>query len=175
MEVVSRYIEFCEPNFTVFSIELANLLFAAASEVDVVAKLLCELVAPEAPRGNMNEYKAALLPQIPNLPHTEVFVPRYGLSFKPWLKWDSGEENPIWWRSYNKVKHERDAHFNQATLKNCLNALGALLIVSYHYYSRKLSPDLNVALRPKETMKQLFPESTLLRLHESLYYGNLLV
>jgi hypothetical protein len=35
LEVVSRYVEFSRPNFQVFSIELAHLLFAAASEVDV--------------------------------------------------------------------------------------------------------------------------------------------
>lgn len=45
MEVVSRYVEFCEPNFSVYSIELAHLLFAVASEVDVVAKLLCSELA----------------------------------------------------------------------------------------------------------------------------------
>ena len=36
LEVVSRYVEFTKPNFNVYSIELAHLLFAAASEVDVV-------------------------------------------------------------------------------------------------------------------------------------------
>jgi hypothetical protein len=46
MEVVSRYIEFANANLGVFSIELAHLLFAAASEVDVVAKLLCAEIAP---------------------------------------------------------------------------------------------------------------------------------
>ena len=40
LEVVSRYVEFTKPNFNVYSIELAHLLFAAASEVDVIAKLL---------------------------------------------------------------------------------------------------------------------------------------
>jgi len=42
LEIVARYVEFTKPNFKTFSIELAHLLFAAASEVDVVAKLLCE-------------------------------------------------------------------------------------------------------------------------------------
>ena len=114
LEAVSRYIEFCEPNFDTFSIELAHLLFAAASEVDVVAKLLCEKINPALPRGTINEYKAVLLPAIPDIPDTDVFVSRYGLSFKPWLSW-AETTNPTWWRSYNNVKHERDAHFNEAT------------------------------------------------------------
>lgn len=41
MDVVARYIEFTHANLNVYSIELAHLLFAASSEVDVIAKLLC--------------------------------------------------------------------------------------------------------------------------------------
>jgi hypothetical protein len=153
MEVLSRYVEFCEANFSVFSVELAHLLFAAASEVDVVAKLVCEQVSPGTRRDNINDYKAVLVPAIPDLVETEVFVPRYGLSFKPWLNW-AGTQNPVWWRSYNNVKHERDAHFNEATLKNSLNALGALLLLTFHYYSRRLAPQAGQVLEPKDTTKE---------------------
>jgi hypothetical protein len=168
MEVVSRFIEFSTPNFGVFSIELAHLLFAAASEVDVVAKLLCERISPAAPRSNINEYKAILLPALHDLPNTQVFVPRYGLSFKPWLKW-AGQNNPDWWRSYNNVKHERDAHFDEATLQNALNALGALLIVTYHLYARTLAIPPARVLTPKDTTRELQPDSTLIRLNSDFY------
>jgi len=174
METTSRYVEFCEANFSVYSIELAHLLFAAASEVDVVAKLLCGKINHAASSGNINEYKAVLLPALPDLPQADVFIPRYGLSFKPWSNW-AGEQNPLWWRSYNNVKHERDAHFGEATLKNSLNALGALLLLIYHYYSRQLAPAPGQALSPKDTMRELVPESTLLRLHEDYYYSHLVV
>jgi hypothetical protein len=173
-EQLSRYVEFCDANFGVFSIELAHLLFAAASEVDVVAKLLCELVAPDLPRENINHYKTALLPAIAELPETEVFIPRYGLRFKPWSNW-AGAENPLWWRSYNNVKHQRDTHFNQATLKNGLNALGALLVLVFHYYSRKLAQAPGQTLSPKDTTQELSPDSTLFRLHDDFYRGHLLL
>lgn len=174
LEAVSRYVEFSEENFGTFSIELAHLLFAAASEVDVVAKLLCEKINPAAPRGNINEYKAALLQIIPDLPNTEVFISRYGLSFKPWSNW-SGDTNPLWWRSYNNVKHERDTHFNEATLHNALNALGALLIITFHYYARTLAVPPSTVLTPKDTTQELQPESVLLRLDRSFYYDQLIV
>ena len=173
MELLSRYVEFCEENFSVFSVELAHLLFAAASEVDVVCKLICEQVSPEARRENINDYKAVLLQTLPELPYTEVFVPRYGLSYRPWANWE-GDRNPDWWSSYNKVKHERDAHFNKATLKNALNALGALLMLTVHYYSRILAPEHGQALRLKDTTQQLIPESTLLRLQQSSYFSHLI-
>ncbi len=174
MELLSRYVEFCEDNFSVYSVELAHLLFAAASEVDVVCKLICEQVSPRERRENINDYKAVLLQAFPDLPYTEVFVPRYGLSYCPWHNWEN-DRNPDWWRSYNNVKHERDAHFNQATLKNALNALGALLVLTVHYYSRKLALEPGQALSPKHTTRQLMPESTLLRLHENSYFSNLIV
>ena len=173
MELLSRYIEFCEPNFQVFSIELAHLLFAAASDVDVVAKLLSKRIEPAALHGNINNYKTVLVPAIPDLPHTEIFVPRYGLSFKPWLNW-ADDKNPEWWQSYNNVKHNRDAHFKKATLKNALNALGALLILTFHLYSRTLATPPKDVLDPKDTMEQLKPQSTLLRFHERFYYSPLL-
>lgn len=173
MEAASRYVEFNEANFSVYSIELAHLLFTAASEVDVVAKLLCGEINAAASPSNINEYKGILLPAIPDLPEAEVFVPRYGLSFKPWSNW-AGQRSPLWWRSYNNVKHERDAHFSEATLKNSLNALGALLILIYHYYSRKLAVPPAQALSPKDTTRELEPDSTLLRLREDHYYSHVI-
>lgn len=174
LEAVSRYVDFCEPNFNTFSIELAHLLFAAASEVDVVAKLLCENIDPAARSENINDYKNIILSRIPNLPNTEVFVPRYGLSFKPWLNW-ADSKNPEWWRSYNNVKHKRDTHFKEATLKNALNALGALLIITFHYYNRTLDVQRGTIISPKETTQELWPESVLLRLDSNFYYENLVV
>jgi len=176
LEVVSRYVEFSEHNFSVYSIELARLLFAAASEVDVMAKLLCKRFQPTANPDNINAYRDILLAELPDLPTMEIFITRYGLSFKPWENWSqsSVNSNPIWWNSYNKVKHQRDIHFDKATLKNALNALGALLILIYYYYSYELANN-EERLDPKETMRQLEPESTLLKLPENYYHGHLLI
>ena len=172
LEVVSRYVEFCEQNYDVYSIEFAHLLFAASSEVDVIAKLLCERLQPAAPRGNINEYRPVLLAEFPDLPTTQVFVPRYGLSLTPWDNW-TGPDNPLWWRSYNNVKHQRDVHFDQATLKNALNALSALLILTFHHYSLALAPTGTARLSPVKTTNELNPETTLLRLPSDHYYKHL--
>ena len=58
---VEVYIEFNPQNFGVYSIELAHLLFTAASEVDVIAKLLCRRFAPDEPCENINHYRHTLL------------------------------------------------------------------------------------------------------------------
>lgn len=175
-ETLTRYIEFCEANLDVYSIELARLLFAAASEVDVIAKLLCERLQPTAGRENINDYRHILVAELPDLPTIEISITRYGLSFKPWDNWsDSNNDNPLWWRSYNDVKHQRDVHFNKATLKNALNALGALLILVYYYYSYELAPPGTNQLSPKDTVLKLEPKSTLLTLPDDYYTGYLLL
>lgn len=133
MARVSRFIEFCPANLNVFSLELAHLLFAASSEVDVIAKSLCDVLGIHLPSNNINEYRNALMPVIPDLSDEEITVPRFGLSFKPWEDWSRGV-NPSWWRSYNNVKHERNNYFHEATLENALNSLAGLLIITLYYF-----------------------------------------
>jgi hypothetical protein len=174
LEGVSRYIEFCKPNFNVYSIELAHLLFAAASEVDVIAKLLCKRLQPDSKCENIKHYCAILTVKLPALVSSKIFVPRYGLTLTPWDNW-SGNTHPDWWDSYNHVKHQRDIHFGEATLKNALNALGGLLLLTYYHYSFLLSPDPNTPLSAKDTTQKLDPDSKLLRLPDDHYYANLIV
>ncbi len=176
LENVSRYVEFCEQNFNVYSVEMAHLLFAVSSEVDVIAKLLCKRFQPVAKRENINDYRSVLLTKLPDLPNVEVFISRYGLSFKPWDNWsNTNNDNPLWWHSYNNVKHQRDTYFNEATLKNVINVFGALLILTYYYYSYELATAGVVPLSPKDTTRELKPETTLLTLPENYYYVNLIV
>jgi hypothetical protein len=53
-------IEFCPDNLNTYSIELAHLLFSAASEVDTLAKCICTILDPEARAENINEYRAII-------------------------------------------------------------------------------------------------------------------
>lgn len=161
LELASRYVEFCAQNLEVYSIEFAHLLFTAASEVDVIAKLLCHRLKPREPCGNINDYKRILLSVFQGLPTAEVTVPRYGLTFAPWSNWN-GATSPLWWRSYNNVKHERDFHFNEVTLKNALNSLGALLILTNYHYSYTLAPAGIHRLLPSDIRNELQPEPILL-------------
>jgi hypothetical protein len=173
LEKVARFIEFSEKNFSVYSIELAHLLFAAASEVDVVAKRLCEHFDSKAPRKNILDYHKTLKKHLPNIATTQVFVPRFGLEFSPWHKWNEDstpDSTPDWWKSYNNVKHERHRCFAEATLENVLNALGALLVLTFNYYTYALSSEKQ-PLDPMETMSKLEPQSSILRLSDDHYYG----
>ncbi len=171
LENVSRYIEFSNKNFKTYSIELAHLLLAASSEVDVIAKEICKLLEPSEKAGNINEYREIILKHYPDFPNEEVFVSRYGLSFKPWINW--GERKiPNWWKSYNKVKHHRNDHFSDANLQNVLNSLGGLLIMAFYFYKIKFSLDNPDAFRRNgDVIRELRPTSDFMRLSEDYYPG----
>ncbi len=141
----ARYVEFSRVNYSVYSIEFARLLLAAASEFDVVAKMLCKKIAPNNTPNNINDYRAIILRKYAKFPDVEINVPRHGLSLHPWGDWISGQ-NPAWWRSYNVVKHERNQYFKDATLEKALLAIAGLLCGLMYYYKEEIGNQ--VALDP---------------------------
>jgi hypothetical protein len=112
---------------------MAHLMLAAASEVDVVAKLICKKLDPSAKANNIKEYRGLLKKAFPKLSEMKVLLPRYGLKLEPWVNWKSNR-TPEWWKYYNKVKHERDRYFKQANMKNTLNAVAGLFVMLLHFY-----------------------------------------
>ena len=131
--VLSRFVEFTKDNFKTYSLETAHLLLAAASEVDVVAKLLCKEVDPHSSPERINEYREILDPALPIIKDMGVTIPRFGLSLTPWLNWRSNQ-TPHWWSDYNAVKHERNLNFKKANLKNTVNSIAGLFVLLLHYY-----------------------------------------
>ena len=133
MMVLSRYVEFNEKNFECFSIEMARILLAAGAEVDVVCKQLCRTFDPNSKANSINNYQSEITSKIPGIPAFEVTVPRFGLTLHSWDAWAT-RTVPIWWTGYNKVKHHRDSHYGQANLKNALNAVAGLFVVTVYLY-----------------------------------------
>src|SRR3989344_7506504 len=82
LEVLSRYIEFTETNFTCYSLEISRILFSAASEVDVVAKQLCVKINQTSSASNINQYRDEIRTAYPNLQSFKVTIPRFGLELR---------------------------------------------------------------------------------------------
>ncbi|MCH8942889.1 MAG: hypothetical protein IIA48_10700 [Bacteroidetes bacterium] len=171
---VSRYIEFSESNWDTYSIELVRLLLTVSSEVDVLLKELCLLLDTNSNANNINDYKTRIKSKLPAFIEEKVFINRYGLNFKPWSNW-RGNDNPIWWCSYNHVKHKRNQFYKDANLKNILNAFGALLITNLYYYKAKFEKEENTIFICRDVMRKLQPESELLTLNGDYYYSTLIV
>jgi len=131
----TRFVEFAPENFGVYSIELTHILLSSSSEVDVVAKALCNEVNPSTAHENIDAYRKTLVAKFPRFPQMEVNVPRHGLTVCPWEAWGH-DTNPDWWRSYNKVKHERNVHYKKANLENTLNAVAGLFCLVLFLYRK---------------------------------------
>ncbi len=138
VERIARFVEFSSNNFGTYSIEMAHLYLAAASEVDVVTKQLCSMLNAEATPNNIEQYREVIKLHIPEIENSIVTIPRYGLELQPWSNWNNNE-TPNWWRDHNKVKHNRGEHFALANLKNVLNAMAGLFIVTLHYQRLSIS------------------------------------
>lgn len=57
---ISRYVEFASPNMDTYSIEFARLILSAGSEIDVLAKVLCDQHGLTIASDNINGYRDAL-------------------------------------------------------------------------------------------------------------------
>lgn len=142
---LSRYVEPTPDNYSCYSVELARILFAASSEVDVVAKQLCKRFDPEGKAENIATYRKVILANFPEIALCQVEIPRFGITLKPWAKW--GEDvNPPWWSAYTNVKHHRHTHFAEANLEHVLHAVAGLFALLLFFYPEeaehgKLSPD----------------------------------
>jgi hypothetical protein len=171
---VSRFIEFSESNFSTYSLELAHLLLASSSEVDVVAKQICQLLDSSKPATNIDQYRSIITSGIPDFAETVVIIPRFKLTLRPWSNWTS-TNNPDWWGAYNRVKHQRHDHFMDANLKHAINSTAALLVSVFHFYKLKLSIENNKSLHNKEVTKALQLESTFLKFPGEYYMHYLLI
>ena len=141
----SRYVEFSEANFNVYSLEFARLLLITCSEVDVIAKEFCRVLAPDDKNEDMADYQATILKYYPKFASHNLYVPRFSIGCTPWSEWNEGKKLS-WWQAYNGVKHERSKNFEQATLNNVLDAVAGLFSLSLYYY-REIS-ESRMSLNP---------------------------
>jgi hypothetical protein len=72
LEVLSRYVEFDERNFGCFSIEIARVLLAAGSEVDVICKHVCRQINPASTAESIKAYGDQMAAAYPGIPTFEV-------------------------------------------------------------------------------------------------------
>jgi hypothetical protein len=104
---------------------------SAGSEVDVLAKVLSEQHGLINIPVNIDGYRKAITGKFPGLAFLSIHMPRYRRELTPWRDW-SNDVNPIWWRAYNDIKHERNINFKKATLDNALNTVaGVFTLVCY--------------------------------------------
>jgi len=156
---LSRYVDFDERNFGCFSIQIARVLLSASAEIDVVCKQICRNIDSQSNANSIHKYRDKIVSAYPAVPQFQVVMPFFGLTLTPWDEWKNLQGIPFWWSAYNKIKHNRDTEYHQASLKNALNAVAGLFIMVLYLY------------KDKAEQGDLHPSLQLLRVDNSHYGG----
>jgi hypothetical protein len=137
LHTIARYVEPAPANFDTYSIELTKLFLGAASEAEVVCRVLCtsQNLAPRP--ANIDGWRTSLHSHFPKLHTVEIFAPKFSLKFSPWASWAAGV-NPVWWQHHNDVKHERHNYFARASLTNALHAMAGLYVLLCYLHKGEL-------------------------------------
>ena len=141
LEALSRYVEFSSDNYTTYSLEMARIILAAASEIDVLLKAICNKESPGDAADNIIKYKKVVESKLPNIMDFEVDIPRWDIHLIPWEIWKSNDV-PDWWTAYNKVKHHRNDEYRRANLFNTLYTVTALYVTILYFYPSKAKDGL---------------------------------
>lgn len=167
LKALSRYVDFSQGNMATYSLEMARILLAAASEADVLLKDICKRENPVRNARGIGGYFDVVTDTLPAICRFEVELPWWGLSFIPWEQW-SRNDPPGWWTSYNKVKHHRSTHFERANLQHTIESVGAVYVLNVYH-------DIDAAkegkLRPIPTIFRPGPANHNGPVLEGLDYG----
>jgi len=138
---LARYIEPSENNYKAYSLEMVRLLMSACSEIDVVLKQICKKLSTSNGCENIKHYRKTIERQY-TLSNKQITLERFGLQTTPWENWKD-ERSPLWWKAHTDVKHHRDEKYEEANLKNCINALGGLFVAIIYLYKKNDTVELS--------------------------------
>jgi hypothetical protein len=165
---IAQYIEICQENFHVHSIKFSHLLMASASEFETVGGMIRD---KSGIRGTgINSILETIDCIEGTFKETEIDIPLYQLKLKP-LEECAQKTPPSWWTAYNKVKHHRTTHFNEANLINSLMSMCSLLMMLARYYHLKKMEELpNQQISISLALSDLNGSIRLFQLPSSWYY-----
>lgn len=146
-----NYITLDIDNYDVFSPAYIKILLQVGSEIDIIAKLLCENYEKSTKVNKIKDYRTEIMKRECDFCNTKVKIlqSKDNLRIIPWEAWgrttnNGTEETPSWWKVYNKIKHERNSigtidgvnkeHYKFANLKYTLFSLAGLYQLLMYYY-----------------------------------------
>ena len=128
-------------NSMTYSIEFVKQYQSICSATEDIMKSICAQLN-KTNAGNMErDYTPIILSDVffQKLIGQKVKARRQEL--QPFMNWSiSPYKSPDWWSVYNDVKHNRNAEFVNANLKNVLNSLAGLYILN-QYLVKKIADE----------------------------------
>lgn len=134
------YVSLEKENFATYSPFFEKSILAIGSEIDVVLKQYCRIIDNKFSGEKINTYITCIKEKYPSFFEQSVLIQNSEITILPFTNWYSSGDNSylIWWKVYNKVKHERTgfgiigdnkgerAYYKYASLENTLFALAGL-------------------------------------------------
>lgn len=133
LDEVLLYIEPSQIGLRTYSHKCRELLILACTEVENLWAQYMRLanVSPVGRTFTTNDYVKLLTPL-----HLQEYLISCKLisnsySINPFAQWSTS--NPTqslpWYNAYNQTKHDREQHFSEATLENCIHAIAAAIVM----------------------------------------------
>ena len=137
-----EYVEPSPVSMKTFSYRIHELLMRTCIEIEANFKAILAENHYTKSRADITVYKKINVTH--RLSSYKVILPIWNGKkervFKPFIDWDNNKPLP-WYQAYNKSKHDRQEKFQQANLKNLLDAVTALLILlSSQFKTEDFSP-----------------------------------
>jgi hypothetical protein len=138
MDQLFRVVEPDTSNLATFGHEIRHLLLLACMEVEAGWGTVLRANGYPGDRWNTSDYVKLLGP---------LHLAEWGLRLtsypaiavlSPFAAWDKGTptQSLPWYDAYNKVKHDRESNFKQATLEHTINAVAAAMILFFAQFGR---------------------------------------
>jgi hypothetical protein len=161
LEEISRVVRPHPNNFSAFGHEIRNVFIIACTEVEAQWHGVMKANGYDGfdqrhgdDVGSTNDYVELLKPlkldqylvKFPYFPSIEPISP-----FEHWTREKPGPTQSLeWYAAYNKVKHDREKHFEQAHLKHAFHAAAAYFVMLCAQHGWEL------AARPKLAATRFF-------------------
>ncbi|MGV7095266.1 hypothetical protein [Desulfovibrio sp. QI0434] len=154
---IADYIHFSDDQSKVYSIRIADLIIRCAVEIESISKFLYTSNGGNQnvidSNGNRRElyFDTDCIDFLNNLWKLSVkeiqicaknfyFTKESNLTLTPLHKANKrGDSGSSWKKAYQSIKHNRVKCIREATIKNLLNALGALLILNTSMINRSIN------------------------------------
>jgi hypothetical protein len=137
----------------IYGSEIRNLLILACTEVEAQLKGILKINGyPKKDDAlNMGDYARVAAPMKLDQYGVRLTSFRKYTEVRPFSGWGTSVRLP-WYQSYNATKHDREAKFEVATLKDAILAIGALEVLLAAEYGPgidRASRFFNVVRRPE--------------------------
>ncbi|MFZ5587833.1 MAG: hypothetical protein ACOZHQ_18095 [Thermodesulfobacteriota bacterium] len=134
----ARFIEPSPGNMGTYSIELAQIMLLACSEIDVVQKMICQHLSPGISKikiDNINKRHLVITNNLVTYTQLKCRIPRF--NFGPCIPWKAWlpTQYPEWWAAYNGIKHSRNENYCKASLHNAILSVMGLQVTLLSYYN----------------------------------------